>query len=102
MGVAVVAGQHLASGLVGGEVAGAAVVQEEPLQDQVEADRLGGGQRWRDERRQQGLGGRLYWFAVLPFHGVIFNGMANRITATATDLADAGEERSPGGRGAQR
>ena len=50
----------------------------------------------------QGLGGRLYWFAVLPFHGVIFNGMANRITATATDLADAGEERSPGGRGAQR
>jgi hypothetical protein len=31
----------------------------------------------------RGLGGRLYWFAILPFHGVIFNGMANRITATA-------------------
>lgn len=30
-----------------------------------------------------GLGGRLYWFAILPFHGVIFNGMANRIVATA-------------------
>ncbi|QJU53750.1 SDR family oxidoreductase [Herbiconiux sp. KACC 21604] len=31
----------------------------------------------------RGLGGRLYWFAILPFHGVIFNGMANRITETA-------------------
>ncbi|WP_396598885.1 SDR family oxidoreductase [Frigoribacterium sp. R86507] len=31
----------------------------------------------------QGLGGRLYWFAILPFHGVIFSGMLRRITATA-------------------
>ena len=31
----------------------------------------------------QGLGGRLYWFAILPFHGVIFNGMANRISVEA-------------------
>ena len=31
----------------------------------------------------RGLSGRLYWFAILPFHGVIFSGMANRITATA-------------------
>jgi hypothetical protein len=30
-----------------------------------------------------GLAGRLYWFAILPFHGVIFAGMANRITQTA-------------------
>ena len=30
-----------------------------------------------------GLGGRLYWFAILPFHGVIFSGMANAITAAA-------------------
>jgi uncharacterized protein YbjT (DUF2867 family) len=30
-----------------------------------------------------GLSGRLYWLAILPFHGVIFSGMANRITATA-------------------
>lgn len=30
-----------------------------------------------------GLAGRLYWLAVLPFHGFIFRGMANRITATA-------------------
>ena len=30
-----------------------------------------------------GLGGRLYWFAILPFHGVIFAGMARRITAEA-------------------
>jgi len=50
----------------------------------------------------QGLAGRLYWFAVLPFHGIVFNGMANRITATALDLPDSGDERSSGGRGAQR
>jgi len=28
-----------------------------------------------------GLGGRLYWAAILPFHGVIFSGMVNRIVA---------------------
>jgi uncharacterized protein YbjT (DUF2867 family) len=31
----------------------------------------------------RGLGGRLYWFAILPFHGVIFSGMARRITLEA-------------------
>lgn len=31
----------------------------------------------------RGLAGRLYWFAVLPFHGFIFAGMANRIAAAA-------------------
>jgi len=30
-----------------------------------------------------GLAGRLYWLAVLPFHGIIFAGMANRITQQA-------------------
>jgi uncharacterized protein YbjT (DUF2867 family) len=30
-----------------------------------------------------GLAGRLYWLAVLPFHGIVFAGMANRITRTA-------------------
>lgn len=37
-----------------------------------------------------GLSGRLYWLAVLPFHGFIFRGMANRITAAA-EHADAVE-----------
>jgi uncharacterized protein YbjT (DUF2867 family) len=31
----------------------------------------------------RGLGGRLYWFAVLPFHGLIFSGMGRRIIAIA-------------------
>ncbi|CAI9393138.1 SDR family oxidoreductase [Microbacterium sp. T2.11-28] len=31
----------------------------------------------------RGLAGRLYWLAVLPFHGFIFRGMANRMTAAA-------------------
>ncbi len=31
----------------------------------------------------RGLAGRLYWFAVLPFHGFVFAGMARRIAAAA-------------------
>ncbi|MFC4244918.1 SDR family oxidoreductase [Gryllotalpicola reticulitermitis] len=31
----------------------------------------------------RGLRGRLYWITVLPFHGLIFSGMATRITTTA-------------------
>ena len=31
--------------------------------------------------RPLGLWGRLYWFAVLPFHGFIFKGMINNIAA---------------------
>lgn len=30
-----------------------------------------------------GLAGRLYWFSILPFHGVIFAGMAQEITQKA-------------------
>jgi uncharacterized protein YbjT (DUF2867 family) len=32
----------------------------------------------------KGLSGRLYWFAILPFHGVVFAGMANQISLSAT------------------
>lgn len=35
----------------------------------------------------RGLGGRLYWFSILPMHGIIFNGMANRITQAAEQQA---------------
>ena len=31
----------------------------------------------------KGLAGRLYWLAVLPFHGFIFAGMASRIASAA-------------------
>lgn len=31
----------------------------------------------------RGLGGRLYWLSILPAHGIIFNGMASKIVATA-------------------
>ncbi|WP_405373595.1 MULTISPECIES: SDR family oxidoreductase [unclassified Microbacterium] len=45
----------------------------------------GSGSRY-DQRAvffPRGLAGRLYWLAVLPFHGFIFKGMANRIAAAA-------------------
>jgi hypothetical protein len=31
--------------------------------------------------RPLGVAGRLYWYAVLPFHGFIFRGMINKIAA---------------------
>jgi uncharacterized protein YbjT (DUF2867 family) len=31
----------------------------------------------------KGLAGRLYWWSIVPIHGVVFAGMANRITAEA-------------------
>ncbi|AWB96811.1 DUF2867 domain-containing protein [Agromyces badenianii] len=45
----------------------------------------GGGADYRQRAVffPKGLSGRLYWWAILPFHGVIFAGMANRITAEA-------------------
>jgi len=30
--------------------------------------------------RPKGLLGRIYWYAVYPFHGLIFNGMLNKLT----------------------
>ena len=35
--------------------------------------------------RPLGLWGRLYWFAVLPFHGFIFKGMINNIAASISE-----------------
>jgi len=29
--------------------------------------------------RPLGLSGRLYWYSVLPFHGLIFNGMLKKL-----------------------
>ena len=29
--------------------------------------------------RPRGLAGRIYWYSVLPFHGLIFNGMINKL-----------------------
>jgi uncharacterized protein YbjT (DUF2867 family) len=33
----------------------------------------------------RGLAGHLYWASVLPFHGIVFNGMARNITRTAAE-----------------
>lgn len=43
----------------------------------------------------KGLSGRLYWFSVLPFHGFVFRGMANRITAAASLTTKGALGRSP-------
>lgn len=38
----------------------------------------------------RGLSGRLYWLAMLPFHGLIFSGMVNRIVTEAEDTEPTG------------
>ena len=47
--------------------------------------RPGGGSYYRQRAIffPHGLGGRLYWFSILPFHGIIFNSMATKITQKA-------------------
>lgn len=35
-----------------------------------------------------GLGGRLYWLAVMPFHGIIFQAMASSMSKRAVELAE--------------
>lgn len=62
------------------------------LELRTSADGERGGSRY-DQRAvffPRGLAGRLYWLAVLPFHGFIFAGMARRITATAEATAPDG------------
>lgn len=46
-------------------------------------DDAGSDYRQRAVFFPKGLSGRLYWWAIFPFHGIIFSGMANRITAEA-------------------
>jgi hypothetical protein len=41
--------------------------------------------------RPRGLGGRLYWYGLLPVHLVIFRGLAGRIAARATRRTRAGD-----------
>jgi uncharacterized protein YbjT (DUF2867 family) len=36
----------------------------------------------------QGLGGRLYWLAVLPFHGIVFASMAKAMSEKAARLSE--------------
>jgi uncharacterized protein YbjT (DUF2867 family) len=64
--------------------------------------REGGGSHYRQRAVffPHGLGGRLYWFAILPFHGVIFSGMLRRITATAARDASGPGSGSESGAGA--
>ena len=37
----------------------------------------------------RGLAGLLYWYAVAPFHGVVFRKLLNGIERDAMDLADS-------------
>lgn len=52
--------------------------------------REGGGSRLRQRAIffPSGLGGRLYWFAILPFHGIIFAGMAASMAAKAAAASE--------------
>ncbi|WP_157156679.1 SDR family oxidoreductase [Diaminobutyricimonas sp. LJ205] len=57
------------------------------LELETEPTPTGARYRQRAVYFPRGLSGRLYWFAILPFHGIIFNGMANRIVLEAEQRA---------------
>lgn len=61
------------------------------LELSVEPTEAGSHYRQRAVFFPEGLAGRLYWLAILPFHGVIFSSMARRITTAAEGL-EAKEE----------
>lgn len=56
-------------------------------------DAADGGSEYRQRAVffPKGLSGRLYWWAIVPFHDAIFSGMANRITAEAEAAVRARE-----------
>ncbi|PPB49477.1 DUF2867 domain-containing protein [Arthrobacter pityocampae] len=60
------------------------------LEFRVEPDGSGSSFYQRAVFFPQGLSGRLYWLAVLPFHGFIFKSMARNIATTAEALPDSG------------
>ena len=37
-----------------------------------------------------GLGGRLYWYSIMPFHGIVFQGMARGLARKAESLEHTG------------
>jgi hypothetical protein len=41
----------------------------------------------------RGLAGRAYWWAVYPFHGLVFGGMQRNIARQAEARAAAGDTR---------
>ncbi|MEU4422643.1 SDR family oxidoreductase [Actinoplanes sp. NPDC024001] len=58
------------------------------LEMRAEPDGEGGSvYRQRAVFLPRGLAGHLYWASVLPFHGVVFSGMARNITRTAEQIA---------------
>lgn len=58
------------------------------LELRVEPDGEGSSYRQRAVFFPRGLLGRAYWYAIVPLHGIVFAGMANRITAAAEELAE--------------
>lgn len=45
--------------------------------------------------RPLGVWGRLYWFAVLPFHGIIFQGLIRKLTTAETSSAALTKRSAP-------
>ncbi|MEO5779309.1 MULTISPECIES: SDR family oxidoreductase [Arthrobacter] len=62
------------------------------LELSVEPDGDGSRYRQRAIFFPKGLGGRLYWLAVLPFHSLIFPAMSRNIAAAALKLQEAESE----------
>jgi len=68
------------------------------LEMSAEPDGEGSRYRQRAVYFPRGLAGRMYWWSIVPVHGVIFAGMANRITAEAEAAGKVPRPSREGGR----
>ncbi|HEX6955404.1 MAG TPA: DUF2867 domain-containing protein, partial [Agromyces sp.] len=57
------------------------------LEMSAEPDGSGSVYRQRAVFFPKGLAGRLYWWSIVPIHGIVFAGMANRIALEAEAVA---------------
>jgi len=78
------------------KVPGSAWLEMGCVEDGENGEQAGGGAGLRYAQRAiffpRGLGGRLYWLCVLPFHGVVFDDMARRIAALAEAESESAAE----------
>jgi hypothetical protein len=58
------------------------------LEFRVESEGTGSRIHQRAIFRPRGILGKLYWWAVWPFHGIVFEGMMRNMSQTAERLSD--------------
>jgi Protein of unknown function (DUF2867) len=65
------------------------------LELSIEEEASGTRYRQRALFQPRGLGGQIYWRAIVPFHGIVFGEMVRNITLEAERVQSATKEPAP-------